>query len=110
MKRLFYFFNLLLGIISTLSVSAADKNKWQPLFGTNLSDASYNPEIWSMTDGVLAAVQDESIWTKTEYENFELGSGFQNRRRHKQWRCYLLYRYERLDSKLGGNPDSRRPL
>ena len=76
MKRLFYFSILLLGIISTLSVSAADKNKWQPLFGTNLSDASYNPEIWSMTDGVLAAVQDESIWTKTEYENFELDLDF----------------------------------
>ena len=29
-----------------------------------------------MTDGVLAAVQDESIWTKTEYENFELDLDF----------------------------------
>lgn len=76
MKRLFYFSILLLGIISTLNVSAADKNKWQPLFGANLSDASYNPEVWSMTNGVLAAVQDESIWTKTEYENFELDLDF----------------------------------
>ena len=64
MKRFFYFSILFLGIISTLSVSASD-NKWKPLFGENLSDASYNPEVWGMTGGVLAAVEDESIWTKT---------------------------------------------
>lgn len=29
-----------------------------------------------MTGGVLAAVEDESIWTKTEYENFELDLDF----------------------------------
>lgn len=75
MKRFFYFSILFLGIISTLSVSASD-NKWKPLFGENLSDASYNPEVWSMTGGVLAAVEDESIWTKTEYENFELDLDF----------------------------------
>ena len=75
MKRFFYFSILFLGIISTLSVSATD-NKWKPLFGENLSDASYNPEVWSMTGGVLAAVEDESIWTKTEYENFELDLDF----------------------------------
>ena len=39
MKRFFYFSILFLGIISTLSVSATD-NKWKPLFGENLSDAS----------------------------------------------------------------------
>lgn len=34
------------------------------------------PEVWSETDGVLGAVKDESIWTKDEYENFELDLDF----------------------------------
>lgn len=76
MKRLFSFSILCLGMICAINASASDKNKWTLLFGDNLSDASYNPEVWSMTDGVLSAVQDESIWTKTEYENFELDLDF----------------------------------
>lgn len=60
MKRLVFFSILILGIISILCISISG-NKWKPLFGENLSDASYNPEVWSLTDGVLAAVQDESI-------------------------------------------------
>lgn len=59
-------------VASTFSSFAADNNKWKPLFGKNLENANYNPEVWSETDGVLGAVKDESIWTKDEYENFEL--------------------------------------
>ena len=56
--------------------SRRDNNKWKPLFGKNLENANYNPEVWSETDGVLGAVKDESIWTKDEYENFELDLDF----------------------------------
>lgn len=63
-----------LGGISPLF--GADKNGWKPLFGTGLSDANYNPDVWSEKDGVLSAVKDESIWTKTEYEYFELDLDF----------------------------------
>lgn len=55
---------------------AADKNGWKPLFGTGLSEADYNPEVWSETAGILSAEKDESIWTKTAYENFELDLDF----------------------------------
>ena len=63
-------------VASTFSSFAADNNKWTPLFGKNLENANYNPEVWSETDGVLGAVKDESIWTKDEYENFELDLDF----------------------------------
>jgi len=76
MKRIILISSILLFCISSFSVSAAEKGKWKPLFGTNLSEAKYNPEIWSEKDGVLGAVKDESIWTTTEYENFELDLEF----------------------------------
>ena len=84
-------------VAGTFSLFAADNNKWKPLFGKNLENANYNPEVWSETDGVLGAVKDESIWTKDEYENFELSSR-------------LLYGHEGLDTQLGRNTDSGRPL
>lgn len=65
--------SFLAGISPTL---AADKNGWKPLFGAQLSDADYNPDVWSEQEGVLAAVKDESIWTRTAYENFELDLDF----------------------------------
>ncbi|WP_106829462.1 3-keto-disaccharide hydrolase [Parabacteroides pacaensis] len=60
------------------SQSSEKSSGWKPLFGENLSDAEYNPEVWSMKDGVLSAVKDESIWTNTEYENFEVDLDFKN--------------------------------
>lgn len=63
-------------LICTLPAFAAGKGKWKPLFGKNLSEAKYNPEVWSEKDGVLSAVKDESIWTTSEFENFELDLEF----------------------------------
>ena len=60
--------------LTSLDVSA--QAKWKPLFGENLAEAEYNPAVWSMKEGVLTAVKDESIWTKVEYENFELDLEF----------------------------------
>lgn len=60
------------------SQSSEKVGAWTPLFGTNLAEADYNPAVWSVQDGVLSAVKDESIWTKTEYENFELDLDFKN--------------------------------
>jgi len=75
MKKIILISSILLcfGVVVS-SVSA--KGKWKPLFGTNLSEAKYNPEIWSMDGNVLGAVKDESIWTTEEYENFELDLEF----------------------------------
>ena len=33
-------------VASTFSSFAADNNKWKPLFGKNLENANYNPEVW----------------------------------------------------------------
>ncbi len=49
------------------------QNPWQPLFERDLSNAVYNKAVWSMpSDGVLRANKDEIIFTKADYENFEL--------------------------------------
>lgn len=76
MKSIVLLVATLLCVAGTVSAQAAEKGGWKPLFGVNLSDANYNPEVWSVTDGVLSAIKDESIWTKTEYENFELDLNF----------------------------------
>lgn len=73
MKRILFALSFLL---CTTTFSFAKDNKWQLLFGDNLEKAQYNPEVWSMKDGVLSAVKDESIWTTEEYENFELDLEF----------------------------------
>lgn len=74
-----HFFLTLIALSCLISISpalAAEKNGWKPLFGPQLSDADYNPEVWSEQEGVLGAVKDESIWTRTTYENFELDLDF----------------------------------
>lgn len=75
MKRIIAISTTLL-FIFTISVFGAKKDKWKPLFGTNLSEATYNPEVWSEKDGILGAVKDESIWSTSEYENFEVDLEF----------------------------------
>ena len=51
--------------------------KAEPLFTKNLSNASYDPAVWSVEpDGVLTATADKEIWTNKEYENFTLDLEF----------------------------------
>lgn len=76
MKHFFLTLAALCFFIGLSPLFAADKNGWKPLFGTGLSEADYNPEVWSETAGILSAEKDESIWTKTAYENFELDLDF----------------------------------
>lgn len=74
MKRvavfLFFCFSVVLNLV------AQTPGKWKSLFGENLAEANYDPAIWSVKDGVLSAVKDESIWSKVEYDNFELDLEF----------------------------------
>ena len=73
---------IMLCLLACLCVSSESfaqesaKTGWRALFGSNLENAVYNDAVWSEKDGVLSAVEDESIWTKTEYENFELDLEF----------------------------------
>lgn len=49
------------------------KNDWQNLFALDLSNADYNKSVWSIDkDGVIRANKDEIIFTKADYQNFEL--------------------------------------
>ena len=46
---------------------------WKPLFGDKLSEADYNPNVWSISDdGVMSAEKDEIIFSKKDWKNFEL--------------------------------------
>ena len=53
-----------------------DSSKWQPLFKADLSDAVAPEGIWSVTDGVLTATEDQAIWTEKEYDNFTVDLEF----------------------------------
>lgn len=75
MKQLVVWVCALLLISSVLCAQENDY-KWNPLFGTHLSEATFNPEVWTETDGILTASKDEAIWTNIEYENFELDLDF----------------------------------
>jgi len=76
MKRIFLFSLVLLLVCSISAHGENSSKKWKPLFGKNLSEAKYNADVWSEKDGILSAIKDESIWTTTEYENFELDLEF----------------------------------
>ena len=49
---------------------------WQPLFAADLSDASFPQGVWTATDGVLTATEDQAIWSNKQYENFVLDLDF----------------------------------
>ncbi|MFS4415566.1 DUF1080 domain-containing protein [Maribacter sp. 2307ULW6-5] len=57
---------------------AAPKEGWQPLFAQDLSNTIRPEGVWSLTDGVLTATEDQAIWSKETYENFELKLEFKN--------------------------------
>lgn len=51
-------------------------SKWQNLFTADLSNALYPAGVWTVSDGVLTASKDESIWSKGEYDDFVLDLEF----------------------------------
>jgi hypothetical protein len=57
---------------------ATGKGKWQPLFGENYAEATYDKKAWFHEKGVLTATEDQVIWAKGEYENFALKLEFRN--------------------------------
>jgi hypothetical protein len=44
--------------------------EWQPLFAADLSNAVFPEGVWTVTEGVMTASEDQVIWTDKEYENF----------------------------------------
>ena len=65
-------------VAGTFSLFAADNNKWKPLFGKNLENANYNPEVWSETldfktdvgtnSGVVVYCTDTKDWIPNSVE------------------------------------------
>jgi hypothetical protein len=49
---------------------------WPALFAPDLSNADFPAGIWTSTDGVLTASEDQCIWTRKDYENFILDLEF----------------------------------
>jgi hypothetical protein len=53
-----------------------DVKGWPSLFQADLSNAEFPPGVWTVTDEVLTASEDQAIWTKKDYENFILDLEF----------------------------------
>ncbi len=52
--------------------------KWEPLFKDDLSNAIDESGVWSVENGILSATADACIFSKSEYENFEIDLEFKN--------------------------------
>lgn len=53
-----------------------DSSEWEPLFAADLSNAEFPEGVWTVTDGVFTASEDQAIWTTKDYENFVLDLEF----------------------------------
>jgi hypothetical protein len=78
-KSKFYFLFLFILFSMQLVAQKKSNNKqgFENLFGTNLSNAIYNPAIWKDSNGVITAYKDECIWSKDQYDDFILDLDFQ---------------------------------
>jgi len=78
-KSKFYFLFLFIAFSMQLVAQKKSNNKqgFENLFGTNLSNAIYNPAIWKDSNGVITAYKDECIWSKDQYDDFILDLDFQ---------------------------------
>jgi hypothetical protein len=52
------------------AVKHPDVSGWPYLFAADLSNAQFPAGVWTVTDGVLTASEDQAIWTVRDYENF----------------------------------------
>jgi hypothetical protein len=53
-----------------------DTTGWESLFAADLSNAAKPEGVWSVTEGVLTATEDQAIWTTKDYANFILDLEF----------------------------------
>jgi len=70
---------LFIGLLTFASSSMAQKS-WQALFNTDLSNALDQQDVWYYDGEILTASQDACIFTKSEFENFEIDLEFKNER------------------------------
>jgi acetyl esterase/lipase len=55
-----------------------ETSKWANLFRADLSNAVKPKGVWTFSDGVLTASEDQAIWTTRDYDNFILDLEFKN--------------------------------
>ena len=55
-----------------------DASGWPALFSDDLSDAMAPEGVWTFSDSVLTASEDQAIWSAAEYDNFILDLEFKN--------------------------------
>lgn len=74
MKKLSTLFALTsVALLSGCNCGQSDNEGWTDLFNKDLSNAIYPAGVWSVTeDGVFKATKDEIIFSKNDYENFEI--------------------------------------
>jgi hypothetical protein len=53
-----------------------NSTQWNDLFARDLSDAEFPAGVWTYTDGILTASEDQCIWTKKDYKDFTLDLEF----------------------------------
>lgn len=70
-----YFFSLTM----IFAVSSCTKaQKWEPLFGEDMSAMTYPEGSWEVQGDVLSAYEDQVLWALGKYENFQLSLEFKN--------------------------------
>ncbi|MHA4809264.1 3-keto-disaccharide hydrolase [Flavitalea flava] len=83
----FYFAFISLSLLVSQQTAAQDSvavspstagEGWSRLFKDDLSNAIYPKGIWVVTEGVLTATKDQSIWSEKAYDNFILDLDFKN--------------------------------
>jgi len=55
-----------------------DTTGWKNLFAADLANAVKPEGVWTVSNGVLTASEDQEIWTKKDYDNFILDLEFKN--------------------------------
>jgi hypothetical protein len=58
--------------------SHPDVSDWDVFFKSDLSNADFNEGVWTNTDGILTASEDQVIWSQRTYDNFVLDLEFKN--------------------------------
>jgi hypothetical protein len=53
-----------------------DTSEWENLFTADLSNAAKPEGVWTVSEGVLTASEDQAIWTTRDYDNFILDLEF----------------------------------
>lgn len=70
-----YFLFIVLALFTTVH-SSAIAQPWQKLFADDLSDAIFPAGVWTVSNGVLTASEDQCIWSAIDYSNFVLDLEF----------------------------------